>query len=436
LKITTATLFFLLSFSKSFSQDNKQNFVTYDIDNFWTAYDKISTTKDSIQQYHYLNKLFIEIGSPGLKAIMQARGYTAKSYIDAINNYPLFWNSIRENTLKAKGFAKDIEIEINKVKNSYPGLKPAGIFFTIGAFRTGGTTLNGMVLIGSEIAMADKNVITKEFPGTFGHLKPFFETDPIKNVVFGNVHEYIHTQQKTTIGDNLLAQSVLEGVAEFVTVTATGKRSVAPAISYGKENTERVREVFTTHMFNSFTGYWLYSNAENEFKVRDLGYYVGYAICESYYEKAIDKKQAIKEMIELEYNNEIELQKFTDKSGYFAKPVIKLKEQFEKNRPVVTKITQFKNGDKKVSPTLTRITIEFSTKMDKQYRNFELGTLGEANLLGLKKMIGFSEDEQMLTFEIELKANRQYQIVVGSGFRSKDGISLKPYSINFTTADK
>jgi hypothetical protein len=50
------------------------------------AYDKISSTKDSSLQYDYLNKLFLEKGSPGLKAIMQARDYTAKSYVDAINN--------------------------------------------------------------------------------------------------------------------------------------------------------------------------------------------------------------------------------------------------------------------------------------------------------------------------------------------------------------
>ncbi len=137
---------FLLFFSKLLSQGNSQNFITYGIDNFWAAYDKIITTKDTVQPYNYLNKLFIDKGSPGLKAIMQAREYTAKSYIDAINSYPLFWNSIRDNTLKAKGLAKDIENDVLKIKNVYPYLKPAKIYFTIGTLKTGGTTLDGMVL--------------------------------------------------------------------------------------------------------------------------------------------------------------------------------------------------------------------------------------------------------------------------------------------------
>ncbi|SEL79552.1 hypothetical protein SAMN05421740_11076 [Parapedobacter koreensis] len=33
----------------------------------------------------------------------------------------------------------------------------------------------------------------------------------------------------------------------------------------------------------------------------DLGYFMGYAICKSYYEKAHDKKLAIKAIIELDY---------------------------------------------------------------------------------------------------------------------------------------
>jgi len=227
-------LIFLIPFLKLFSQTNL-NFVTSDVDNFWTAYNKITATTDSIQQYNYINQLYTDKVSIGLKAIMQARRYTDKSYVDAINSYPLFWNSIRTNTLKSKQIAKDIEGDVLKLKKIYPALRPSKIYFTIGAFRTGGTTLDSMILIGSEIAMADKNVVTKEFPNSLSNLSSYFATDPIDNIGFSNVHEYVHTQQKTTIGINLLAQCVLEGVAEFVAEKATGKLSTAPALKYGYE---------------------------------------------------------------------------------------------------------------------------------------------------------------------------------------------------------
>ncbi len=439
MRLTITTLLLLFSFSKLFSQDTSDNFITHDIDNFWTAYDKIKSTKDSVKQYEFLNNFFISKGSPGLKAIIQAREYSNTDYIDAINKYPLFWNSVRQNTFKAKQFAADIEIDINKIKKIYPDLKPSKIYFTIGALRTGGTTLNNIVLIGSEIAMADSNTITTELPTEFRHLKPFFATNPINKVAFDNTHEYIHTQQKTTIGDNLLAQSVIEGVAEFVTVLGTGKKSSAPAIEYGYKNTNPLREKFAIQMFNSFTGFWLYSNTENEFNnVRDLGYYIGYAICEKYYDQAKDKKLAIKQMIELDYNNEFALKKFVDKSKYFSKSIVKYKMLFNKNRPTVVNIKQFKNGDNSVNASINEMTIEFSKPLNNRFRNFELGVLGENNLLPIKKFIGFSDDKKSVTFEIELKPNQHYQIVVGSGFRSNElyALSLAPYLIDITTAGK
>ena len=84
--------------------------MTTDIDNFWTAYDKVITTKDRSEQLSYLNKLFIEKGTQGLRAMMQARGYTPEEYIDAINNRREYWTSIRPNTLRAGEFGDDIEL--------------------------------------------------------------------------------------------------------------------------------------------------------------------------------------------------------------------------------------------------------------------------------------------------------------------------------------
>jgi hypothetical protein len=430
-------LVFLLLCSHLFGQDVGASIVTYDIDHFWDAYDKIVTTKDSIQQYAYLNEIFIEKGSPGLKAIMEARNYTPQSYINAINRYPLFWNSIRANTQKANDMAHDIESDLAKIRKIYPDLKPSKIYFTIGALRTGGTTLDGMVLIGSEIAMGDAQTVTTEFPNTMSHLAPYFSTNPIQNVAFGNTHEYIHTQQKTTIGDNLLAQCVLEGVAEFVTVIGTGKQSSAPALEYGKHNNGPIRDLFAKQMFNSYLGIWLYSNEENKFdNVRDLGYYVGFAICEKYYAQAKDKPLAIKQMIALDYNNSSELGKFVDQSGYFEKSIARSKKVFDKDNPKVVGIKQFKNGSTNVDPGLKEITILFSKPMEEGFRSFELGPLGENNLLRLVKFLNFSEDKKAITFEIELKQSQQYQIIVGSGFMSKEEnpLSLRPYLIDFKTA--
>src|ERR1700744_2874346 len=114
----------LFAFNAAVAQKNDVTLITSDIDNFCNAYDKIITTKDSAQQYEYLNKLFIDKGTPGLAAMMKARSYTPKSYIDAINKNPSQWDALRNNRLQINGYARDITANIEKLRAFYPELKP------------------------------------------------------------------------------------------------------------------------------------------------------------------------------------------------------------------------------------------------------------------------------------------------------------------------
>ena len=283
MKYLSTALFLTFNLTCALAQSNNHFIITSDIDHFWEAYDKIQTTSDTSLQLEYLDKLFFEKGSEGLPLIMQARRYTPQEYLNAIHKYPMFWSSIRKNTLKSKDFATAIEQGVEKLKVIYPDLKPTNIYFTIGALRTPGTALNKQLLIGSELATADAHTNTSEFTVDFSHLKPYFATNPINDIVFLNIHEYIHIQQNTEGGYDLLSQSLFEGIAEFVPTLALEKSSPTPAINFGKNNAHRVREAFEKEMFSPWAYNWIWNDFENEFKIRDLGYYVGYAIAEQYY---------------------------------------------------------------------------------------------------------------------------------------------------------
>jgi len=425
--------FFCLAILACQPDSSPQNVITSDIDHFWEAYDKITTTKDSAQQYEYLQSLFIDKASPGLKAFMEVRRYTPASYIEVINDYPLFWTSVRENTYRANSYAKALQLEVDKIEKLYPELKPAKVYFTIGALMSNGTTRDSLVLFGAELALADEHTVTTEFPDSRGHLRPYFDGNPINQITFLAAHEFVHTQQRTTIGNHLLAQCVIEGVAEFVAVKARKKPSPTPAISYGKANDDRIRQRFLKELLSPHTHNWLYNSFENEFNTRDMGYYIGYAICEKYYEQATDKKQAIKEMIELDYNDEEALEKFVDQSGWFSEPLKELKAKYEGRRPEVVGIGPFENGSQNVDPALTEITILFSRPMDERFRGFEYGPLGEDHVLRIQDFKGFSEDGKSATVSVTLAPDKHYQLILSPRFRDREGTPLKPYIVDIKT---
>jgi hypothetical protein len=113
---------------------------------------------------NYIDKYYVQKGTHGLKAFMQTRNYDVQLWVKLITAYPKFWKSVRTSTLLIKNKASQLEKSIARLKELYPQLKPAEIYFTIGELRSGGTTEDNMVLIGAEISAADSNTVTSEFP--------------------------------------------------------------------------------------------------------------------------------------------------------------------------------------------------------------------------------------------------------------------------------
>lgn len=412
----------------------KEYVINTDISNFWKAYDKVCSTKDSIEQIKYIEKLFISKGTPGLKGIMKARRYDVVSYQKAIIKYPEFWKTLRSKTLKTSSYIKSIEEGVDELKKIYPSLISAKIYFTIGAFKTGGTTIANKVLIGSEIALADKTVNVSELKKEFPHLLNYFKSNtPEKNIVFSCLHEYIHTQQDTTIANSLLARILIEGVAEFVAEKVLNTISPTESVIYGKKNDSILKDVFVKEMFTKYEGMWFWGNSNNQFKKGDLGYYIGYAICKSYYEKAINKEKAIKEMITLNYLDEKKVYQFIDASKYFEKTIDTYIKEFEIQRPYILGIKEFKNNSENIDSNIKTITVEFSEKMNSNIMNLKLGPLGEHNLLEITELLGWSEDRKKITYKVNLQKNLRQQLLITDVFRSEKGYLLKPYLIDITT---
>ncbi|MCC9017391.1 Ig-like domain-containing protein [Flavobacterium lipolyticum] len=425
-------LLFVFTISSN-SQTINQKMVSTDIDNFWKAYDKIVAEKDSIKQYSFLKELYLDQATPGLKSLLEVRNYTAKDYINAINKYPKFWNSLKPNTLNSAELYPEIDADISKLKQAYPDLKPSTIYFSIGAFRTNGTIQEDRVLIGSELSLADETTIIDELPAW---RQPFYkEYEPRKNIALLCTHEYVHTQQKELVED-LLLMCLYEGVAEFISCKVTHKKSSSPAIEFGKSNQPRVIDQFIADLYIKSNNYnWIWGENRNLLKVRDLGYYIGYEICERYYNSSKDKTKAIKTLIELDYHNEKEVARIVDGTKLFPQNLKKLRQNYEKQRPSVVSISAFKNGSQKVKSGETEITITFSEPLNGRSTGIDFGPLGESFFPKIDTNRIWSADMKSWTIKADLKPGQHYQILISDNFRKQNGVRLKPFLIDFKTAE-
>lgn len=413
--------------------EDSQEIVNTDIKNFWKAYDHILAVNDTVLHLKYINEYFLDNATRGQQGMIRSRNYSPQEYVDAIKKYPRFWNSIRNNTLNTDKFDIQIRAGIEKFKEIYPDLKPATIYYTMGVFRSPGTGFNDMALIGSEFALGDKYTVTEEFPESLNHVKKYFEINPPQYVDFLNIHEYVHTQQNATI-DNILSQSLFEGIADFIATKVTGKNAPFKYHKFGLKNEVKLKEAYEKEMFNvRKMGDWMW-NENNQFKTRDLIYFMGARIAEANYNKASDKKLAIKEMIELDYNNDTQIEDFVNKSGFLSDTVENLYQKFEENRPNVIAIKQFENGSQNVSSKTTEITLKFSKKMDNNIKSTGFGELGKDHfpkLLG----IDFAKDGLSVTYKVKLEKNKRYQILLENGYRTEDEIPLKSFLVDFKTSE-
>ena len=427
-------LFFFISllfFNCDKTPKVQQEIINTDIKNFWKAYDHILAVNDSTLQLKYLEEYFLDKATEGQQGMIRARNYTPKEYLNAIKSYPRFWNSIRNNTLNTTQFDIQIRAGIENLKEIYPGLKPATIYYTMGVFRSPGTGFDDLALIGSEFALGDRYTVTEEFPENLNYVKNYYSINPPAFLDFLNIHEYVHTQQKPAL-NNTLSQSLYEGIADFIAAKVTHKKPPFKYDNFGLKNEAKLKIAFENELFNiRKMGDWMW-NENNQFKTRDLIYFIGARIAEANYEKASDKKAAIKKMIELDYNNDTEIEEYVNNSGYFSTTLKDLEQQFEESRPTVKAINQFKNGSQNVPAGLSEITLYFSEKMDINIKSTGFGELGKDHFPKVTS-IDFAEDGLSITYKVNLEPNKRYQILLENGYRTENEIPLKPFLIDFKT---
>jgi len=275
----------------------EENIYTQDIDNFWVAYDSIRMTSHQEEQIKFINTLYIEKASEGLKAYLKNKENVDSKWVELIKREQSFWDSIRPKTVAVKTQVNKVQRGIDLLRTLYPTLKEAATYFIIGFRQQGGTIRNNLSIIGTEVIMSH--------PDTAG----------IERMC---IHEYVHTQQVKPDFQNInvLTSSLREGACDFISQLVLKQNLSLPYIQYGLENEVKVWSVFAQDMFTFANDLWVSTGNNPVLPSKDLGYYVGYAICKSYYNTAKDKSQALKDIINLDYANPTAVTDFLKKSNY------------------------------------------------------------------------------------------------------------------------
>ncbi|SHL24262.1 DUF2268 domain-containing putative Zn-dependent protease [Chryseobacterium polytrichastri] len=303
-------------------EENTKDIFTLDITHFWEAYDQLQFSKTTQDSINTIQKLYLDRGTDGLKEFQKVRYFGAEFFVERIKKYKKFYQSVRNNTMLPLQI-KDLPSLIGSFKNIYPDARPAKICFAIGPMSTGGTISNNYLLIGVEMLAGNKDCDVSEI--TNENLKASILSRPtlesVKDFIKETAaHEYIHTQQsknnKNACECSLLDNIIREGVASYISekLMMQQKENNSRTFLYVKENEKKLWVELKSELCSKDFSKWLFNAASSKDRPGDLGYRIGYNLAESYYENAIDKKSAVKEMIEM--NNPL---LFLDKSLYDLK---------------------------------------------------------------------------------------------------------------------
>lgn len=272
-----------------------------DLHNFIRAMDMLDkeSNPETVFQREYLDK-----ASPGLKEYIRANEYEAKDFVEEIRKKMAQYSGLG-------GLPEALASHENKIRKAFRGLTkviPNTIFLPVYYFvgiRGGGLFAE---------------------PSEYGLLIAISELDEdLPGVKLVLVHETVHVQQAMTIGleeyqsiygpkMSLLALSLREGTAQFLTFLSTGERTKTEAYQYLDKNEKKVWERFKNEMNNRLPGDWMWAKPKDPEQPRDLGYIIGDRIVETYYNRTEDKEKAIKDILSI-----TDYKKFFEKSGYAEK---------------------------------------------------------------------------------------------------------------------
>ena len=281
-----------------------------DVKHFWQAYDKVQKSPKRANDIYKQN--YIDKGSMGLQYYYVNKINSMNSFVYVHTARQKYYKSIRATTLKAGQLKAEYQKSFVKLKQLYPQAIFPPIYFVIGKLNSAGTVCSYGLILAIDQASWSPAADTTELNTWEKHNISSFNELP--HTV---AHELIHYLQDGMASDTtLLRASLVEGMADFIGELISGKTANERLKLFAKGKEKKIWESFKKEMYLNRAENWI-ANSEQETadKPADLGYWVGYEICKSYYEQTKDKQRAISDMLHIQDYRKFFIESKFDQKG-------------------------------------------------------------------------------------------------------------------------
>lgn len=276
-----------------FANPRKAEIITKDVRQFWKAYDE--ALKDTNNRKEIFQKRYFDIGTEGLDDYFYFKIRNMDLFVKNLSIKDKFFKSIRRNTFKTEEYKPQITRIFEKMKEIYPEARFPNVYFVIGRFNSGGTSTDAGLLVGLDMMTKSDDIPLDEL--SLWERNNYCRIDKLPHLV---AHELVHYEQRITTDTTLLNNAILEGMADFIGEIISGKVANERQFIFAKGKEKQIWEEFKKEMYLDKSSNWIAnSTQETPDRPADLGYWMGYQICKSYYDEATDKPKAIKDMLNM-----------------------------------------------------------------------------------------------------------------------------------------
>ncbi|HEY0334084.1 MAG TPA: DUF2268 domain-containing putative Zn-dependent protease [Stenotrophomonas sp.] len=259
--------------------------ITTDVTRFYALYDA-RLGKPTAKQ---IERDYLAKATPSLVEFAKLRRVTAQSIADRLAKDPAMYEKAKACMAVLPAVTERLAASFAKFADLYPDARFPPVAIVVGRGKPVGTANQNGLYIGLEALCA----------------ADFMNPDPEDRFVHVIAHEYGHIQQPGSDfeeGDpsaTVLRVSLLEGVAELIAELTSGSVGNPGLTRWTHGHEAEIESAFVRDMDSTDLSKWAYNYRPGSDEPYDMGYWVGYRIAKAYYLNSDDRKQALKQLIQL-----------------------------------------------------------------------------------------------------------------------------------------